>query len=77
LWGVFEAPPAGVDVRLVRAGRSAAWHAPAVAARVAALPPAAAARLLTLPDASHWLHVDKPEELIAMLLPALTAPRRA
>ncbi len=70
---MFEAPPAGVAVHLVRAGRSAAWGG-AVAARLAALAPEAAARVHTLPDAGHWLHVDQPEALIRMLLPAFTAP---
>jgi pimeloyl-ACP methyl ester carboxylesterase len=75
LWDTFVSPPPGVDVRLVRAGRSASWGG-AVADRLAALPPDASARILMLPDASHWLHVDKPDELLAMLLPAFTAPPR-
>ena len=55
----------------MRAGRSGAWGG-AVAARMAQLPPAAAARLHVLPDASHWLHVDRPAELVQLLLPAFT-----
>ena len=57
----------------MRAGRSASWGG-AVGARLAALPAEATARVLQLPGASHWLHADKPEELAALLLPALTAP---
>ena len=69
LWGVFEKPPAGTDVRLVRAGRSGAWGG-ATGEHLAALAPDAAKRVLTLPNAGHWLHVDAPDALIQLLLPA-------
>ena len=72
LWGVFEQPPAGTDVRLVRAGRSGAWGG-ATGERLAALAPEAAQRVLLLPNAGHWLHVDAPDALIQLLLPAFKA----
>ena len=69
LWSVFEQPPAGTDVRMVRAGRSAAWGGE-TGEHLARLAPDAAKRVLTLPNAGHWLHVDAPDALIQLLLPA-------
>ena len=72
LWSICEQPPAGTDVRLVRAGRSGAWGG-ATGERLAALAPEAAQRVLLLPNAGHWLHVDAPDALIQLLLPAFKA----
>ena len=74
LWHVFEKPPAHTDVRLVRAGRSAAWGG-ATGERLAQLSPQAAQRVHTLPNAGHWLHVDAPDALIQLLLPAFMPKR--
>jgi len=72
LWSIFEDPPVGTDVRLVRAGRSGAWGG-ATGERLATLAPDAAKRVLLLPNAGHWLHVDAPDALIQLLLPAFKA----
>lgn len=68
LWTPVEASDASApDVEVVRAGRSDRWT-PDVLDRFAALPPGAVGRLHTLPDAGHWVHVDDPQGLKALLL---------
>ena len=68
LWGPVEAAdPAAPDVEVVRAGRSDRWS-PDILHRFDALPPGAVGRLHLLPDAGHWLHVDDPDGLLAILL---------
>ena len=64
LWPLVEAPPQGAELHFVRAERSARWD-PAVLARFAAAPPVV--RLHLLGDAGHWLHVDNPEGLLALM----------
>lgn len=68
-WPLLENPP--VPVRFVRAGRSDRWT-PTELARFEACPRVA---LDVLPDAGHWLHVDDPEGLLALLAPVFaTSP---
>ena len=68
LWAVVEAvDDAAPDVEVVRAGRSDRWT-PAILSRFDTLPPGAVGRLHTLPNAGHWVHVDDPDGLRALLL---------
>jgi pimeloyl-ACP methyl ester carboxylesterase len=63
LWSFAEALP--TELHLVRAGRSDRWT-PSAITRL----DAAAARGVTvdlLPDAGHWVHVDAPDALAALL----------
>lgn len=59
--GSHTGPP---NVRIVRAGRSDRWS-PDVLARI---PPGV--RIDVLPDAGHWVHVDDPVGLRALLAPS-------
>lgn len=64
LWPWLEALPAGVQVNVLRAGRSDRWTAEVVA-RLAALAPQV--RSPELAEAGHWVHVDDPDGLFALL----------
>ena len=79
-WDLVRCPPRGTELHLVRAARSDRWDAPALAELEAAARAAAgeaarrqcgAVRLHTVPDAGHWLHVDNPAGLAALMLPHL------
>jgi esterase len=71
LWGPLETTdPDAPAVHLVRAGRSDRWT-PAVLDRLARLPAGAAGRAHVLPEAGHWVHVDAPEALRALLVDGL------
>jgi pimeloyl-ACP methyl ester carboxylesterase len=70
LWPVVEAPPAGVAVHLVAAGRSANYDA-AARARARELAEAGRITLTEIPDAGHWVHVDAPDATLATLAAAL------
>lgn len=76
LWGVVEAPPDGISLRVVRAGLSPAWT-PVARARLEAAAGALGARRLqvhVLPEAGHWVHVDAPDALRALLAASLRVP---
>ena len=73
-WHIFEAPPAGLDVHMIRAANSKSWDMPSSKVRLAGLTPHAAARLHTVHGAGHWLHVTHPEEVMQVLLPSLVRP---
>ena len=60
LWGLLEAPPAGLGLHMLRAGKSDRWDA-ATLARLAAAP----IDVRVLPDAGHWVHVDDPAGVMA------------
>ncbi|MEZ4466088.1 MAG: alpha/beta fold hydrolase [bacterium] len=60
--------PGARAVHVVRAGRSDRWDA-ATLQRLAA----SAVDVRVLPDAGHWLHVDDPEGLLALLDPTFAA----
>ena len=66
LWPVLEHPGTDLTVDVVRAERSDRWR-PAELARFAALPPDGPVRLHVLPNSGHWVHVDNPSGLLAML----------
>jgi pimeloyl-ACP methyl ester carboxylesterase len=63
-WHVVSSPPAGADVHLLCAGKSAAWSDPAVARTLAMLP---ASRVHVIKEAGHWLHTTHPGEVAALL----------
>ena len=68
LWAPLETlDPAAPRVELVRAMDSARWT-DADARRLLAMGPRTAGRLWELEGAGHWLHVDRPEELIEMMV---------
>lgn len=71
LWSVVEHPPAGVELHLVVAERSRRLNEEA-RARLAARADQTQVHRYTLPDAGHWLHVDNPSGLIALLRLGLT-----
>lgn len=62
LWDFLEHPPPGLGLHVVRAGRSDRWDA-ATLARLARVP----VDVQVLPKAGHWVHVDDPEGLMALL----------
>ncbi|MFG0316072.1 MAG: alpha/beta fold hydrolase [Planctomycetota bacterium JB042] len=66
-WPFLSAPPSGLTVDVVRAGRSDRWTAEDVR-RLEALDAAGAITAHLLPDAAHWLHVDDPAGLRRMLV---------
>lgn len=65
LWPWLASPTRRARVEVVRAERSDRWS-DAELARFAAAPPDV--RLHLLPDAGHWVHVDNPDGLHALLL---------
>ena len=70
LWPLIEAPPPGLALRVVVGGRSDAVP-PADRERLRAAATRGAIELYELPQAGHWLHVDDPDGLVALLLPHL------
>lgn len=68
LWPLVDG--SGPPIALVRAQRSSAWS-PEEEARLAAVGRAGHAAVHALPDAGHWLHIDDPEGLWALLHTAL------
>lgn len=73
LWPVVEHPPAKLEVHLVVAERSRRLNDEA-RARLGARADQRQVHRYTLPDAGHWLHVDNPTGLVALLSQGL-APR--
>ena len=65
-------PPIPFETHVVRAAKSERWDAGVVRAlESASAKPGARVRFHVLPDAGHWLHVDNPEGLRAMVAPEL------
>lgn len=71
LWSVVEQPPPNVEVHLVVAERSRRLNDEA-RTRLSARADQRQVHRYTLPDAGHWLHVDNPTGLIALLREGLT-----
>ncbi len=63
---LLEAPPAGVHFDLVRAVDSDRWS-PAEVERMAGLSGLPHVSRHLLADAGHWLHVDNPDGLLALM----------
>jgi hypothetical protein len=61
-----SAPPPGLDLRFVLAGPLSVLSA-SDRARLLALADRGVLRVRTLQDAGHWLHVDDPAGLLALL----------
>lgn len=68
LWPLVEAPRAGLEVVVVRGGRSSRFT-DADVARLDRL----GARACVIPEAGHWLHVDAPEALAGLFEAAARA----
>jgi pimeloyl-ACP methyl ester carboxylesterase len=69
VWPVIESPPSTVRVGLVIGGRSRVFdEADRERARRAAEAHPDRVEVHTIPDASHWVHVDAPDALLAILL---------
>lgn len=66
LWGFLESPRERPDIQLVVAERSDRWTAP-LRQRARALPPSTRVVYRELPNSGHWVHVDNPEGLLAMM----------
>ena len=70
LWPVLEQPPPGTRIHVLRAERNDRWDA----ATIARLEQAAEHDRVACPvlrDAGHWVHVDAPDALHALLLASL------
>jgi pimeloyl-ACP methyl ester carboxylesterase len=66
LWPIVETPPPGQEVCLVIAERSHQLNAEA-RAQLAELAHGPQVHRFTLANAGHWLHVDNPDGLLALL----------
>jgi esterase len=66
LWSFLEQPRERPELRLVVAERSDRWTAE-LRARARALPASTRVIYHELPSSGHWVHVDNPEGLLAML----------
>lgn len=74
-WPFLNALPEGLAVHVVRAARSDRWRS-ADLARFADAQRTGDVRLHVLEDAGHWLHVDNPAGLMALLARGLESPSR-
>jgi pimeloyl-ACP methyl ester carboxylesterase len=70
LWDFLQSERERPEFRLVVAERSDRWT-PALRERARALPAASRVVYQELPDSGHWVHVDNPEGLLAMMQAAL------
>jgi pimeloyl-ACP methyl ester carboxylesterase len=66
LWGFLESARERPEIQLVVAERSDRWT-PALRQRARQLPASTRVVYRELPDSGHWVHVDNPEGLLAML----------
>lgn len=73
LWSALESPRPGLRLDVVVGGRSEVLSTADRARLDAASRAHPAVRVTTLPDAGHWVHVDAPEEVSAVVLRALGA----
>jgi pimeloyl-ACP methyl ester carboxylesterase len=71
-WPLVEAPPAGVSVHLVIAGRSSSY-APADRARAEAIAARSPRVTVDVLDTGHWVHTEDPEGLLRVLLTRVQA----
>jgi hypothetical protein len=76
VWSVLESPPPFVEhLVLVVASRSERWRREPTKAQLARLrqQPVGAVRVCEV-TAGHWVHVDAPDEVTALLVALLTEP---
>jgi len=66
LWELVETPASEPEVHLVQAERSNRWT-PRICQRLESLPSSAPTHLHVLAHSDHWVHVDNPEGLLALL----------
>ncbi len=66
LWRFLETPKVSPELQLVVAERSDRWT-PELRARARALPASARVVYRELVNAGHWVHVDNPDGLLAMM----------
>lgn len=66
LWPIADAPPEGLEVHLVRAANSDRWTSEDIA-HLDALAHVDGTTVHVLANAGHWLHVDAPDALLALL----------
>ncbi len=71
-WPVFDEPPTGSSVTMVRGGRSDRFSADDIA-HLDRLAAAGTIAHHVMPEAGHWLHTDDPDGLFALVSPALAA----
>lgn len=67
----FLHQPRDYAINIVRAGRSDRWD-PAEVAEIQSLPTTSRTTLHTLANAGHWVHVDDPDGLIALMSPTFS-----
>lgn len=70
LWGFLESPRDRPEIQLVVAERSDRWT-PELRQRARVLPSATRVAYRELPNSGHWVHVDNPEGLLAMMRESL------
>jgi pimeloyl-ACP methyl ester carboxylesterase len=70
LWPFLEAENPALERHLVIAANSDRWNG-TMRTRADDLGKHAGAHIYRLPDAGHWLHVDNPDGLLALLAPRL------
>lgn len=66
--GVLERPPQGTTIHVVRGGRSSRLDADEPAILRLDADPGVAVRYHTIAHADHWVHVDAPQELKALVI---------
>ena len=73
-WDVLQSPPRGTDLHVVMAERSDRWDKAATAQLDKAVQEnGGRTKAHTLEGAGHWLHVDNPTGLAALMVPPLAA----
>ncbi|MFT5582446.1 MAG: pimeloyl-ACP methyl ester carboxylesterase [Cognaticolwellia sp.] len=73
-WPLLQRPPSGPTWHILQADRSERWR-PEDAQRIAQLPAWNPVHHHTLADSGHWVHVDNPKGLEALMLPWLSGER--
>ncbi len=76
LWAVIEAPPAGLEIHVVRASRSSVLSDEA-AARIEAAARRTGRVFAHRVEGGHWLNADNPDAVVSLLeahLPGAGAP---
>lgn len=69
-WPVLENPPPGATIDFIRATRSSRWDDPAVQARLARVLARDAVRWHSV-RAGHWVHHERPEDVLRVVLDVL------